>query len=102
MKAFVRCALLHPEAVHVAVERAEIGATVGNRQSAEVIPRRDLVAARPQFLARQSIERDELGPARGGNAPRRAAVEAAAKAAGTPFVPRRVLNGLRRVLAGSV
>ena len=40
------------EAIEHAVVRADVDAAVGDRQAAEVVERRDLVAARPQLLRR--------------------------------------------------
>src|SRR3982750_406082 len=90
----------HAEAVHVAVERAEVGAAVGNGQSTEVVPRGDLRAAGPEFLAGLSVQGDQLGAPRSWNAAFRTAREAAAHRARARLVPRGVLDGLGRILTG--
>src|SRR3954468_25037776 len=61
-----RVSFLDPEAVQVAVEGGDIDAAVCDRQTAPVIPRLDLDAARPQLFARPRVERveDRLGRSR--------------------------------------
>src|SRR5262245_56973512 len=49
------------ETVEDAVERADINAAVGDGQSAEVIPRLDLIPARPELVAGDGVERVEHG-----------------------------------------
>src|SRR4051812_19971155 len=90
------------EAVEGAVEGRDIGAAVRNSESAEVIPRFDLCAARPQFLAGLSVERVKRGAPRTRNAPHRSGTEPAAVARPAWLVPCRVLHHLRRIFAGGI
>src|SRR5262245_5705741 len=55
------------------IERADVDAPVRNGQPAEVIERRDLIAARPERLAGLAVERVQNGVRRSGDTRRRAA-----------------------------
>ena len=91
-----------PEAIQHAVERPQVGAPVCDGHAAEVVPRRDLIPARPQFFAGLAIKGMDGRVPRVGDAPFRIRIQAAAYEWAIRFVPREVGQGLRRVLAGSV
>src|SRR5215475_10469353 len=48
---------LNAEAILHAVERVDVHAAVGGRKPSPVTPRRNLIAARPQFLSGLGVER---------------------------------------------
>ena len=84
------CRRRDAEAVHRAVERPQIRAPVGHRQTAEMIPGRDLVSAGPQLLAGLTVECVESRVSRVRYAALGIRIEAAADPWTIRFVPRQV------------
>ena len=80
----------------------DVGAAVRHGQPAEVVPRFDLGAARPQLLAGLPIERVQRGLARVRHAARRPGAETAAVDRAAGLVPRAIGHDLARVLAGRI
>src|SRR5262245_16729319 len=102
---FLPCTLyitLNPEAIHDAVEDRDVGAAVRDGQSAEVVPRLDRVAARPELLAGLPVEGVQGGAARARDAAHRARAQSATVDGALRRVPGLVGNRLRRILAGRV
>ena len=81
---------LDAEAVQDAVVGVDVDPAVGHRETAPMVPSRDLLAAGPQLLAGLRIQRIQHGVRRLGNAPLHAEVQA------------HVRKRLRRVLAAAV
>src|SRR6186997_1133560 len=92
----------HAEAIQRAVERCDVRTAIGDRQTAEVVPRRNLLAARPQFLAGDRVECVQGGITTAGNAPNGPAAQAAAVSRAARLIPCGVLQRLRGVFASGI
>src|SRR4029077_12632919 len=83
------------KAIEETIERRDIDAAVGDGQPAEMVPRLDRAAARPQFLPGLRVEGIQGGAARRRNATPRPRAQSAAVDGPSGLVPRLVGHHLR-------